>query len=206
MKKMHKTRKTFKKLIDSQESPSCRGKNNILRRDLDIFKKCMQKECKLEVNKDNRQSNRLKENIICLNEFKKFQFETELAYQTESLRQVLNVDKKYASLSSDDRDQIFKRLTLQIRQKLLEKFNVPKSKWKEMFINEPDEYEIQQTKNNIDKNYVESASQNSNMDLSIEFEDDQSFSDKRSISNSIHSSIKAESAEEAKNVIFRFDF
>lgn len=174
------SKRTYKKLIDSQESPSCRGKNNILRRDLDTFKKCMLKECKLEVNKDNRISHNLHNNIVCLNEFKKFQFETELAYQTEALRQMFNQDKKYISMATDDRERALKRLTLQIRSKLLEKFNVPRSKWKEMYLNETDSDEAT---NKSNYNLNESTLEDSQKDIDFEFDDDQSVFDKKSINS-----------------------
>lgn len=137
---MLKTRTSKKnssnKLIDSQESPACRGKNNILGRDLDIYKKCILKESKLEANKNNMKWHSLHNNIICLNEFKKFQFETELALQTAALRQ--HVDESYAWMAPDDREKLFTRWTRRIRADLLDRFDAPRSEWKERFINEGD--------------------------------------------------------------------
>lgn len=120
---------------DSQESPVCRGKNNILRRDLDMFKRSIFKECKHVVNKDNRVKTALRDNITRCQDFKQFQFETELAWQLDNLRRF--VDAKYLSMAPDDKDRIFGRWKRQIRDELLARFEVPVNKWKEAVLDEP---------------------------------------------------------------------
>lgn len=125
-----------KKNIDSQESASCRGKNNILHRDLDIYKRCMFKEFKLEVNKSNRHWRSLNDDIICLSLFKKFQFETELAYQTNEIKR--HVEQTYSWMAPDDRKQMVAKWTNQVRNDLLKKLNPPTNKWKEILLNEKD--------------------------------------------------------------------